>query len=221
MESPVPAKEERVRASYTGEPYMSCRGAGSSKLHKLLIEAATGDGRAYAEVLDRSGERLVRLCRKMLRNYPHLRRWEQTDDIFQSAVLRLYQSLHQVRPTTERAFFGLACLQIRRTLIDLARHHFGPQGGGARHQSDVIEPASQAGEPENLEAWARFHEIIDSLPDSEREVFSLIWYGGLTQADAATLLGVSDRTVLRRMQSARVLIHRAMQGEHPSGDESQ
>ena len=199
---------------------MLCRGgAGDSQLQKLLEEAAAGDSRAYAELIDRTGERLVRLCRKMLKNYPHLRRWEQTDDVFQNAVLRLYQSLDHVRPNTVRDFYGLACLQIRRTLIDLARHHFGPRGDAAHHQSDVAEHGTRPMVPENLEGWASFHEAIDLLPASEREVFSLIWYGGVTQAEAAKILGVSDRTVLRRMHRARMLIHRSMQGQHPSKDE--
>jgi hypothetical protein len=44
----------------------------------------------------------------MLRNYPHLKRWEQTDDVFQRAALRLYRSLGEVQPASPREFFGLA-----------------------------------------------------------------------------------------------------------------
>ena len=108
----------------------------------------------------------------MLRGFPHLRRWEQTDDVFQSAMMRLYWSLSEVQPESVRQFFGLAATQIRRTLIDLVRHHFGPLGQAAKHEtnagrdehgSDPPQAFAQDERPETLEAWASFHEAVDAL----------------------------------------------------------
>jgi RNA polymerase sigma-70 factor (ECF subfamily) len=45
------------------------------------------------------------------------------------------------------------------------------------------------------------------LPDEEREVVNLLFYGGLTQQEAARVLGVSLRTVKRRWQSARCRLY--------------
>jgi len=42
-----------------------------------------------------------------------------------------------VAPESSRQFWNLAALQVRRELIDLAHHHLGPQGHGARHHSDA------------------------------------------------------------------------------------
>jgi len=164
---------------------------------------------------------LLALTRRMLRGYPHLQRWEQTDDVFQSAVLRLYRSLGDVRPASIGQFFGLATTQIRRTLIDLARHHFGPEGAAARHHSSVTGrqrtgarsdagPARSDERPETLDAWARFHEAVESLPRDERDVFSLIWYGEATQRETAELFGVTERTILRRLVRARLLLHESL-----------
>ena len=75
----------------------------------------------------------------MFRNYPHLRRWEQTDDVFQTAALKLHRSLAEVKPESVRQFFGLAATQIRRTLIDLARHHYGPEGSAANQESAAYQ----------------------------------------------------------------------------------
>lgn len=58
-------------------------------------------------------------------------------------------------------------------------------------------------------------EQVDKLPDEEREVFGLLWYEGLTQPEAASVLNVSLKTVKRRWQSARLLLHRAMRGQPP------
>jgi RNA polymerase sigma factor (sigma-70 family) len=196
-------------------------GGQTTEMQLLLDGWAGGDVAARDRLLDRAGQRLLALTRRMLRGYPHLRRWEQTDDVFQSAVLRLYRSLGDVRPDSIGQFFGLATTQIRRTLIDLARHHFGPEGVAGRHQSDVggshrpnapsdSDPACVDEPPETLDAWARFHEAVEALPPDERDVFSVIWYGEATQKEAAELLGVTERTILRRLVRARLLLHESL-----------
>ena len=210
---------------------MSESAGNNSQLQTLLDRASNGDEGAYGELIASAADRLLRLTRKMLRNYPHLRRWEQTDDVFQRAALRLYRSLGEVQPASPREFFGLAATQIRRTLIDLARQHFGPHGQAAHHHSDagvgtgdgqnerVNNAAAPDGCPESLEDWADFHIAVDSLPEDEREAFSLVWYSGVTQRDAGELLGISERTVLRRLHQARMLLARKL--GHPSTSDAE
>ena len=70
-------------------------------------------------------------------------------------------------------------------------------------------------DPARLNAWTEFHRQVESLSDEEREVFNLIWYQGLTQAETATVLGVSERTVNRRWVAARLNLHRALGGNLP------
>jgi len=45
----------------------------------------------------------------------------------------------------------------------------------------------------------RMLDAIESLPDDEREVFDLVRIQGMNQADAAEVLGVSTKTVHRRL----------------------
>lgn len=201
----------------------------TTDLQKLLQRAIAEDGRANDELISSASARLLKLTRKMFHAYPHLRRWEQTDDVYQQAALRLYRSLREVRPESPQAFFGLAATQIRRTLIDLARHHFGPQGAARHHHSDaangllrpaaVDNAAAPAGEPQTLEEWTRFHELAESLPDNEREVFSLVWYSGMRQEDVAGWLGVSVPTVKRRWQRARIALFERMRGASPEAED--
>jgi RNA polymerase sigma-70 factor (ECF subfamily) len=47
---------------------------------------------------------------------------------------------------------------------------------------------------------------IEGLPEPEREVFDLVRIQGLTQAEAAAVVGVSERTVQRRLNRARLLL---------------
>ena len=203
----------------------------TTQLQALLDLAAEGHDDAYGELIAKASDRLLKLTRKMLRNYPHLRRWEQTDDVFQSAVMRLHRSLGEVKPESVRQFFGLAVTQIRRTLIDLARHYFGPEGQAAKHHTDgggtasnenggVLEnQQAETARPESLEAWADFHEAVEQIHADEREVFQLVWYGGMEQKDVASLLGVSVPTIKRRWHRARLSVFNALDGKQPPVEE--
>jgi RNA polymerase sigma-70 factor (ECF subfamily) len=47
---------------------------------------------------------------------------------------------------------------------------------------------------------------IEDLPEDEREVFDLVGIQGLTHAEAAAVVGVSEKTVQRRLNRARLLL---------------
>ena len=199
----------------------------------LLVLAGDGDKEALDRVIALAADRLEHLARRMLRKYPHLHRWEQTDDVFQTAVLRLQRSLQKVKPDCLRALLGLATLEIRRTLIDQLRHHFGPEGGAANYQSDfqagpyeghhgALQNEPDRGDAaESLETWTRFHEAVESLAEDEREVMHLGWYAGMKQAEMAAVLVVSVSTVKRRWYRARLHLRAAMAGQMPSAAESE
>jgi RNA polymerase sigma-70 factor (ECF subfamily) len=196
---------------------------GSDKQLQLLIDKAlAGDEAARNALLDHACERLLRLTRKMFHARRDLGRWEQTDDVFQTAMLRLHRALSEVRPESVRHFFNLAALMIRRTLLDVAKHHLGPHGQGTKHHTDR-QPADDEGgalhdraeQPEDLEGWSAFHAQVEALPDEEREVVGLLFYEQLTQQEAATVLGVSLRTVKRRWQSARYLLRQGLNEQGP------
>jgi len=206
-------------------------GGNTTQLQRLLDRAADGDNdNAYGELIAQASHRLQKLTGMMLRSYPHLRRWEQTDDVFQNAVIRLHRSLTEVKPQSVQHFLALATTQIRRTLVDLARHHFGPLGQAAKHHTDAGGPKSDGGDivrnaadtdqrPETLQSWAAFHEAVGDLPDDQREVFELVWYGDMGRKDIANLLGVSEPTVKRRLRAARVALGRIVDDERPSESE--
>jgi RNA polymerase sigma-70 factor (ECF subfamily) len=204
-------------------PTMTESAGHTAQLQGLLERLQAGDERARGELLGHAAERLRHLSRKMLRRFPRLRRWEQTDDVLQNATLRLHRALAEASPESPRHFYNLAALQVRRELLDMSRHHFGPLGQAAHHHSEdggeeggpLAEEPDGAEEPATLEGWARFHEQVEALPEPEREAFNLLWYEGLTQEQAAEVLGVGLRTVKRRWQKARLLLYEALHGEPP------
>lgn len=155
-------------------------------------------------------QRLRIMARRMLKSYGHVQRWSDTDDVLQASLLRLHRALASVQPESVRKFYGLAATQIRRELIDLARSHYGPQGIGTKHDSDggtASERCEDPFEPESLVAWTEFHEAVETLPEAEKEVISLLWYDGLNQSESARVLGISLATLKRRWVSARLLLN--------------
>ena len=102
----------------------------------LLDRLAAGDERAADDLIAYAMERVRLLARRLLRDDPAVRRWEQTDDVLQNALLRLHRAVKATRPATTRDFINLAATQIRRELKDLFRHHYGPEGHAAHHKSD-------------------------------------------------------------------------------------
>lgn len=191
----------------------------TTKLNGWLADMRRGDVTARNEVIAHACDRLRTLTQRMLRGFRRVRRWAETDDVLQNSLLRLHRALTDVRPETPRQFYALAAQQIRRELLDLARQHYGPEGIGANHDTDsgiaAGKKAAPADEPHDLDGWTRFHEQVEKLSDDQREVFDLLWYEGLTQPEAATVLGVSVKTVKRRWQDARLFLFEAMRGEPP------
>lgn len=195
-----------------------------ANLENCLGQLASGDDSARRMVLELASERLYRLTRVMFHQFPSLRNWEETPDIHQRAMLRLFQALDDVRPENPRQLFNLAALQVKRILIDLSRHYAVSRDGVQRHPIPASRSADAAGllqnqpqdeslQPGSLENWTAFHEKIGSLPDPEREVTMLLFYDGLGQAEVAQLMEVSIRTVKRLWHSAKMLLRKMM--EHP------
>jgi RNA polymerase sigma-70 factor (ECF subfamily) len=186
-----------------------------------------GDTSARNQLLTCACQRLRRLTRKLLKGYPRVRWWEETDDVLDSAIVRLCRAFEQVIPRSARDFFCLAARHIRWELIDLARHYYGPEGMGANlvsldegNSSDstprrAFDKADTSHEPNRLAVWSEFHQHVEALPEEEREVFDLLWYHGLTQDEAAAVLGVCLGTVKSRWRKARRKVYQALKGELP------
>ncbi len=198
----------------------------ATRLQQCLERLRQGDRAAGGELLAHTCERLRRLAHVMLKGYPRLKRWEETGDVLQNALLRLSRALEAVTPPSLRDYYRLATLQIRRELLDLVRHHFGPHGDAGKHQTGgddlsgasappAYERSDVTHDPGELAAWGEFHRQAAALPAEEQEVFDLLWYQGVTHVEAAAVLGVSAKTVKRRWQAACLKLHDALGGRLP------
>jgi RNA polymerase sigma-70 factor (ECF subfamily) len=161
------------------------------------------------ELLARAVDRLRLFCATFLyKSYPRLTRPPvnlETDDLLNGVVAGLLTALRTTRPPTVRRFFGLANQHMRWQLNDLARRLDERPVVASLAESGIV--AAPAGMDSGLSPDARrMLEVIEGLPEDEREVFDLIGIQGLTHGEVATLVGVSDKTVQRRLNRARLLL---------------
>ena len=155
----------------------------------------------------------------MLRSFPNVGRWVDADDVLQNALLRLFHTLQTTTPESMRHFVNLAALQIRRELLDLARHfrnRLDQPAGGSTCDDGAVEATDRHSEAaSDLDRWSAFHEQVDQLPIEEREVIGLTFYHGWTQIQIAELFGVDERTIRRRWRSACLKLSEALGSQFP------
>jgi RNA polymerase sigma factor (sigma-70 family) len=161
------------------------------------------------ELLAKSVNRLQILCATLLfRSYHRLTRPPlnlQADEMLSSVVERLLKALRGVRPTTVRQFFALANQRMRWELNDLARRLDKEDAAVELRESLVPAPPQSSGSQVSPNT-RRILDAIANLPEEEREAFNLVRIQGLTQPKAADILGVSAKTVQRRLNRGVMLL---------------
>jgi RNA polymerase sigma factor (sigma-70 family) len=189
------------------------------------LDALAGDAPAEPVVralLDRSARRLQVLCANLLyRGYPRLMLPPvnlQPDELLGAVIERLLKALRAARPQTVREFFALANQHMRWELNDLARRLDDQPVVGELYEGIALSPPSSVSRltPNGL----RMLQAIDDLPEEEREPFDLVRIQGMTQVEAAEVLGVSIKTVQRRLNRALLILSEALVDLRPGREPS-
>ncbi len=162
-------------------------------------------------------DQIRKLARRMLRKFPNVRRWDETDDVASLAALRVWKTMQDVQIQTERHHYRLVAKNIRWVLLDLARKHGRPGGLSTNvetwHGHDTVEPSP------DLSRWAEFHEVVEQLNPEDKDVFDLLWYSGVSCQQAADLLGITRRALMYRWRRAKLQAAKVMGGDKPVVEE--
>jgi RNA polymerase sigma factor (sigma-70 family) len=185
------------------------------------LEELAGDSPAEPIVralLDRAVRRLQQICASLLyRSYPRLTQPPlnlQADEMLGAVVERLLKALREARPGTVRQFFALASQHMRWELNDMARRL--DKGPTAVELSEGLLPTSPTSDSGLSPDGRRMLKAIDDLPEDEREAFDLVRIQGMSQAEAAKVLGVSPMTVNRRVNRSLQLLSEALEDLRPT-----
>lgn len=129
------------------------------------------------------------------------------------AWLRLSQQA-DARWRNREQFYAMAAEVMRRILVDRARRRQARKHGGAleRVDWDAVELAG----PGDDAVVLQLHEALEQLAKEDpgkAEVVKLRFFVGLENAEAAAIMGVSEKTVQRHWSFAKAWLLRAMQGQ--------
>ncbi len=128
----------------------------------------------------------------------------QPTALVHEAWLRLVNTDGQGQFNSRAHFFGAAAEAMRRILIDRARRKLAQRHGGGQQRLDIsdVEIAAEVKEDELLaldEALAKF--AVEHQPKAE--LVKLRYFVGLTIAESAEILGISEPTAKRHWAFAR------------------
>jgi RNA polymerase sigma factor (sigma-70 family) len=188
----------------------------TTRLDDWLVRLRAHEPAALNELIAYFQRRLEALAHKMLTGFPVVAAKEQTGDVLQEALLHFPEAIRALAakeggPAGTKTFHGpdffrFAATLIRRELIDLADRHRRRPAGPLPADSALAGSDGWTWNPARLAEWTELHEAAAKLSDQIRDVFNLIYYDGLSQKEAAEVLGVSDRTVRSRWQEASLLL---------------
>ena len=178
----------------------------------LLLELSRGGDAAALE-------RLVPLIYEELRRIAHrVLRGERTDHtlnttaLVHEAYLRLVD--HSRVEWTDRAhFFAVAARVTRRILVDYGRRQRAAKRGGEWRQVLLPEGALAVDErAETLIALDEALERLEALNARLSRVVECRFFGGLTDAETAAALDVTERTVQRDWVKAKAWLYQELKG---------
>lgn len=176
---------------------------------------------AAALLTDESAGEVYRELEKLASGY--LRRSSReltlhTGTLVHEAYLRLAKQ--RARAWSNRShFLGIAALMMRRILVEHARGRRGDRSGGgpSRLSLDSVGDLAFVTPQEVLVLDEALRELARLDGESAR-VVELRYFGGLSEAEIAELLGRSVPTIKRRWRVARAWLHRYLAAE-PVSDE--
>jgi len=111
-------------------------------------------------------------------------------------------------------FFGAAAQAMRQILIDQARRKAAVRHGGGQERVELIESRIIGGAPD--EQLLEVNEALDRLAAHDAvkaELVKLKYFVGLSLAEAAEVLGISEPTAKRYWTYARAWLFRELRRE--------
>ena len=173
-----------------------------------------GDPTMFEVLMRRYNQRLYRVARGIVRDHA------EAEDVMQQAYLNAYAHLHQYE---QRGSFAgwLTRIAVREAVARARQRAAAAVKESTAEDQPCERIPSPRPDPEQA-ALARelrqgLEATIDSLADTYRPVFVLREVEGLSTAETAQALGLSEEVVKTRLHRARAMLREALtrDGRHP------
>ncbi len=178
----------------------------------MLIERANlGDAQAMNAIFAALYPELHGLARARLRrNAPFT--LLDTTALLHESYLRLVK-LGELKVENRGHFLAYAARTMRSVVVDFARQRLAERRGGGQPNlpldTDIGANATHSGEEEIVRVHDALLELADVDPRLVR-VVEMRYFGGLTENEVGAALGVTERTVRRDWEKARLLLALAL-----------
>jgi RNA polymerase sigma-70 factor (ECF subfamily) len=186
---------------------------------RALERTAAGDAGAFARLVERHQDRLLRLCQGFLHDP------EEARDAVQEVFLKAFRKAAGYRPRG-KVYTWLYRIAVNHCLNRLRRRkivRFLPftgdreAGRGDLPELDPTDP--RPGPAERLETrrrWEITRRALDALPESQRAVVILTRFEGLSQRQTAEVLGITEGAVESRLFRALRKLEAAVEATQES-----
>ncbi len=179
---------------------------------QVLRRLEQGDPAAAEQLLPLVYDELRRLAgRRMSRENPG--QTMQATALVHEAYLRLVDVDQPQRWDCRGHFFAAAAEAMRRILVENARRNNRIKRGGELTRTEMTEVAVVT--PHIHEDLLALNEALDRLKVIDAQALELVhlrYFAGLSVAEAAEMIGISDRTAARLWAFARAWLHREICG---------
>ena len=137
----------------------------------------------------------------------YARRREEAEDLFQEAMVRVFEQVHQVREP------GALSAWVRQVVIRTAINHYHHE---ARRQHEKEEEGAETPGSDDTQALSALAtnellRLVNDLPEGFRLVFNLYVIDGYSHEEIATLLGIGVSTSKSQLARARQRLRRELQ----------
>jgi RNA polymerase sigma factor (TIGR02999 family) len=178
----------------------------SERLTVLLARVSAGDRAAR--------DALFAAAYPELRRLAHARLYGGGRNTVLDTTALVHESYLRLVKTGElgfddrRAFFGYAARVMRSVIVDSARARHAERRGGAAEKLTLGTEPAPAHEPHEHDVL-RVHEALEQLERSDARAAQMVemrYFGGYTDREIAETLDVTERTVQRDWEKAKVLL---------------
>jgi RNA polymerase sigma factor (TIGR02999 family) len=189
-----------------------------SDITRILSAIDEGDPRAAEQLLPLVYSELRRLAAvKMANESPG--QTLQATALVHEAFLRLVDRDQPQNWDGRGHFFAAAAEAMRRILVERARHKRSLKAGGGRRRQDLPDIEMAGGDSHlDLLALNAALEKLENQDSRRAQVIKLRYFTGLTIAETAKVLGVSESTADNDWAYARSWLRVEIEGQN-SDDE--
>jgi RNA polymerase sigma factor (TIGR02999 family) len=181
-----------------------------SEVTRILSAIEAGDPQAPEQLLPLVYDELRQLAAvKLAQEKPG--QTLQATALVHEAFLRLVGVAQPRVYRDRRHFFAAAASAMRRILIDQARRKHTEKHGGGRLRQELPDLAAPARNEELLALNEALEQLATEDPVKARLV-ELRYFAGLTNDQAADVLGISPATADRHWAYARAWLQTAVRG---------